>query len=453
MMKLLEKKCQPLLPAAVWLMLMLLLLMMGMPARETKIVAAYLWPAAAALVGVMAFRLLKKPSVIGWTGVGMAVWFWVCTVANGDLYLNFNLRFVFAMWITYGLCLPLMSLVDESEREEWLSRFAWGYGLFMLAVAVLCVYAVWNDKTLMLPGMEGGIGISKSRLYVLTKHPNEIGCSLNISMLCWLLLMLRSKKPIAKLMCGLALLPQAFAIALTASRTSIAAAALVLGAGMMVGVMEILRKKTGWMRWAAGVCAFGLAAAGMIWLLNAAIPALMNEKDQLSASVISTAVAETAQETAKPRGSQFEQRDFTEGLGTFSLRTGIWKAGLQYIKDDPRTLLLGSTDGQVSRIPSRYLGRDVYHMHNSWLEMLLQTGVVGFLAYAFIIVRMLWAAAKQFFCLQKPAWQRMLACAPVIMLICTLMEIYPCVSGNVMDMMYMLLAGAVIALDKPLKKA
>ena len=38
------------------------------------------------------------------------------------------------------------------------------------------------------------------------------------------------------------------------------------------------------------------------------------------------------------------------------------------------------------------------------------------------------------------------------MLVCTLMEIYPCVSGNVMDMMYMVLVGAVVALDPGKKK-
>ena len=86
--------------------------------------------------------------------------------------------------------------------------------------------------------------------------------------------------------------------------------------------------------------------------------------------------------------------------------------------------------------------------HNGLLEMLLQAGIPGLVMYLFLMGRMLLAAARQFFNQKLPSWQRMLAAAPVIMLINILMEIYPCVSGNVMDMMYMVLAGAVIALDQ-----
>lgn len=444
-----------LLAGGTLLLIVLMLVMMGMPGREVKVISAYLWPAVVALTGLTALLLAPKSSVAGFVGLGMALWFVVCTVANGDLYLEFNRRFVAVMWMTYGLCLPLMLLLDSKARESWLERITAVYGLFMLVLSLLCVYAAWTNQSILLPGMEGDIGISKKRLYALCKHPNEIGCCMNLSLICWLFLMMRSRKPLIKTLCVLSLLPQVFAIALTASRTSIATAALVLGTASMVGMTAAIRKHRTWMRWLTGTCAFVAAAAVALWMMNALIPDLMQQKDSFRAEavLIQTARAEESKpEIQANQGSQFEHRDFTVGLGTFSLRTEIWQAGIQYLQDNPRTLLLGATDGQVSRIPNRYLGRDVHHMHNSWLEMLLQTGIPGFLAYVFIIVRMLWAAAKQFFCLQKPSWQRFLAAAPVVMLVCTMMEIYPCISGNVMDMIYMLLAGAVIALDEPLRK-
>lgn len=444
--------------------MMLLLVLMGTPGREVMIVKAYFWPAAAAMMAVMGLMLLQKPKLIGFLGIGLSLWFVVCTVANGDYYLTYNLRFVFAMWMTYGLCLPLMLLLDGDVREKWLTVFALCYALFMLVLSALCCYAACSGTQILLPAMEGAIGIMQNRLYALCKHPNELGLSMNIAMMCWLFLAMRSRKMPVRLLCVLALLPLAFAIALTASRTSIVIAALVGGVAAMVSATEFLKKHREWLRWLAGGAALVLVTGGLMWTLNAGVPMLLQDHTVLMEShrLIPAAYAEEAPDadqeaavappaatkTGKTEDDQLVRRDFGQSFSTFSMRTGIWKVGVEYIQKHPRVLLLGSTDGQVSRIPKWYLGRNVSHMHNGWLEMLIQTGIPGFLVYLCIILRMLWAAARQFFNLKNPAWQRILAAAPVVTLLCTLMEIYPCVSGNVMDMMYMVLAGAVIALDQ-----
>jgi O-antigen ligase len=281
---------------------------------------------------------------------------------------------------------------------------------------------------------------------------------MNIAMLCWLYLAARSRKPVCRVLCLLALLPLGFSIGLTASRTSIITAALVFGAAAAVGITAALAKNKRWLRWLAGCGALAVVAAASLWVLNAGVPLIMKDRTLLVESklFIQTAVAEqespaaanAAKNASAPKGdAQVKQRTFAQSFGTFSMRTEIWEAGVQYLKKNPKVLLFGSTDGQVSRIPRWTLNRNVSHMHNSWLEMLLQTGVLGFAAYVFIIGRMLLASARQVFNVRFPVWQRILAAAPVVMLVCTLMEIYPCVSGNVMDMMYMVLVGAVIGMD------
>lgn len=443
------------LAAGILLILLLLMLLMGMPGREVNIIKAYLWPATVALTAMMAFAVWKKPAPAAVLGVGMALWFLFCNVVNGDLYLQFNLRFVCTAWLTYGLCLPLMLVLDGEHREKWLMLFALCFSLFMLAISALSCYAALTGKSILLPASEGAIGITSNRLYALTKHPNELGCSMNIAMLCWLFLGMRARKPLCRVMCLLALVPLAFSIGLTASRTSIATAALVLGVAAAIALTAALRKSKIWLRWAAGAAALVLVASAALWALNAGVPLAMKNRATLveGGLLIPTAYAEKKAPAKDTDDSELIRRDFTKGIGTFSLRTGIWEAGIRYIRENPSVLLVGSTDGQVSRIPGWILGRDVYHMHNSWLEMLLQTGVLGLAAYAFIIGRMLLAAARQVFCLSLPSWQRMLAAAPVVLLVCTLMEIYPCISGNVWDMMYMVLAGAVIAMDPKRKQA
>lgn len=445
------------LAAGILLVMLLLLLLTGTPEREVNIIKTYLWPAAAAMTVMMAFVVFRKPAPVAVVGVCMAFWFLFCNVVNGDYYLQFNLRFVFTMWMTYGLCLPLLVVLEGEVREKWLVLFALPYAVFMLVLSLLSCYAALAGKSILLPAMEGTIGITGNRLYALTKHPNELGCSMNIAMLCWLFLGMRARKPIRRVLCLLALLPLAFSIGLTVSRTSVATAALVLGVAAAIVITAALLRSKAWLRWSAGAAGLLVVTLLALWVLNAGVPMLMENREALGEGrlLIQNAAAEETQVavTAKTADNQIRQRDFMESFGTFSMRTEIWEAGLEYIDRHPSVLLVGSTDGQVSRIPGWLLGRDVYHMHNSWLEMLLQVGVPGLIVYAFIIGRMLLAAARQVFDLSLPMWQRMLAAAPVIMLVCTLMEIYPCVSGNVMDMMYMLLAGAVIGMDPKRKKA
>ncbi len=467
-MKELLKDHRQQLAAAILLLMMLLLLLMGTPNREINIVKAYFWPAAIAMTAIMALQLYRKPSAAGITGVALSLWFLVCNILNGDYYLLYNMRFMFGMWMTFGLCLPLMLVLDDKSREKWLVIYALLYGLYMLLLSLVCSYAAWTEQKILFPGMEGDIGITSNRLYALCKHPNELGCSMNIAMLCWLILAVKTRKPLLRVLCLLALLPLAFSIGLTASRTSIVTAALVFGAAATVVVTAKLVASRRWLRWMTGAVSLVVVTVVTMWLLNAGVPLLMKDRTLLVESrlLVQTAVAEEAENAPKvlassakegskasKSDSQLEQRTFSQSFGTFSMRTEIWEAGVEYIKQNPRVLLFGSTDGQVSRIPRWQLGRSVSHMHNSWLEMLIQVGVLGFAAYVFIIGRMMLSSARQVFNVALPAWRRILAAAPVVMLVCTLMEIYPCVSGNVMDMMYMVLTGAVIALDPGRKKA
>ena len=464
-MKELIKDHRQQLAAGILLLMMLLLLLMGTP---SNIVKAYFWPASIAMTVMMALLLYRKPSFLGFVGVGLSLWFLVCNILNGDYYLLYNMRFMFGMWMTFGLCLPLMLVLDGEVREKWLMIYALLYGLYMLLLSVVCSYAAWTEQQILFPGMEGIVGITGNRLYALCKHPNELGCSMNIAMLCWLMLAAKTRKPVLRILCLLALVPLAFSIGLTASRTSIAAAALVFGAAAAVAVTARLVASRRWARWAAGAVSLALVTTIAIWLLNAGVPLLMKDRTLLVESrlFVQTAVAEETPAPEAPKASaaandakkasggssQLKQRTFAQSFGTFSMRTEIWKTGVEYIKKNPRVLLFGSTDGQVSRIPRWYLGRSVSHMHNTWLEMLIQVGVLGFAAYVFIIGRMMLASARQVLNAALPVWQRILAAAPVVMLVCTLMEIYPCVSGNVMDMMYMVLVGAVVALDPGKKK-
>ena len=455
--------------AALFLVLMMLtLLLVAMPSREVKIVPAYLWPLAVTAFVLSIGAVIRKTSLGGAAGILLACWFVLCTLVNGDYYLEFNLRFLYGVVLTFGVGLPLFQVLEGKTRDRWLNIISLCFALAALLVACVSTYACLTERRLSFPGMEGEIGIIAYRLYAFGKHPNEVGCLLNLGLLCWLMLAFRSHKVWQKFFCVLSFLPICFSMSLTVSRTAIAISALALGGGCLVAIT----KKGGWKRWGIGIVAMAFVAALSLYVMMTGIPKLLPSGAPQKTTVVNATVVPTdtvlptitEAPTEEPRieidtipveleqqpaptvapHNHIWQRSFTDGLGTFSMRTEIWQSGIEYLKQNPRTLLLGNTDGQVARIPKRTLDREIYHMHNTYLELLLQTGIPGVILYAVVLVSMLWYAAKQFFCAKTPAWRRVLAAAPVVMLICTLMEIYPSVSGHASDMMMLTLMGAVI---------
>lgn len=443
------KDSKHILAAGFIVLVLLTLLLVAMPSREGKIISAYLWPAAVALFVMMTISLAGRPTTAGLAGILLACWFVVCTLANGDYYLAFNLRFVFGVVVTFGVGLPLFQILDESARERWLTVMMVAFGLVTAGIALISTYACIRDRLIALPGLEGTIGITMYRLYAFGRHPNEVGCMLNIGLLCWLTLLFRTRSGWLKALCMVVLAPICFALSLTVSRTAIAIASLALGGSCLVAVT----RKKGWQRWIIGsvlmaaVCA--VALYGMMTFIPQLLPSGATDvviyQERIEAGMYTQEELDDIRADGEERDGHIWQRSLTDGLGTFSMRTEIWQSGLAYLKENPRTLLLGNTDGQVARIPFRALDREIYHMHNTYLEILLLAGIPGLVLYGFILICFLWQAVRLFFDSDTPAWQRVLAAAPVALLPCTLMEIYPSVSGRASDMMMLALMGAAIS--------
>ena len=436
------KKRRMLLGGLTLLLLCISLVMMAVPERERLLVYAILWPLAMATMLLSAVTVPKKTTPIVWIGLAMAVWSLVCNVLNGDTYLQFNLRYVYGIALAFGLGLCLFPVLAD-EWEKWLPVFLLLFALYVFAIAAISCYACFRDRLIQLPFAEGTIGITSYRLYVFNKHPNEIGCMLVMGLLCWMVLALRSTRWYWRIACLLAILPICFAISLSVSRTTITLAALALGGFCLV----VLTKKYMLVRWIAGLVAMTVVFAVSLWLMMTGIPQILPKA--VNTVPVQQQVADTAtvEMQVTHNDNHIWQRSYTDGIGTFSMRTDIWRAGLRYLKERPLTLLIGSTDGAVARIPGQMLRRPEYHMHNAWLEVLLQAGIPGLLMMVAVFLRMYFASTRLFFSKRNPCWIRVLAAAPVLMSACTLMETYPAVSANVYDMMMMLLCGAVIAAD------
>lgn len=426
------------------------------PSHESRMLAAYLWPGVVAAIAILVWRRFGSMPRSAGVSLCLAAWFVVCCVLGGDHYLEYNLHFLLGTAITFGLCYPLFVLMDGKARIGWLTIVAICYTCMMTALAAVGVFAAIAGVPIKSPFSDLTVGIQiNNRLWAFGMHPNEVGSALSIGLFMALMLCFQGRNAVSKLLAAAAALVICTAIAFTASRTSIVTSAAGLGAAAFWWLWTKLP-----LRHQVWRGLISLAAMALVLILSCAIllgnlfalPQRLQGFKTGSVAVMDGAVAEGTE--AQPAGGQsvpdaeriVTDRSITQDLSTFAFRTEIWQAGLQYIKDRPITLLIGSSDGEVARIPNRYLGHDVYHLHNSWLEMLALTGVPGVLMYLYLMVTVLVSSVRLFVDRTVRTEHKFLAVVPILLLLNGLMEIYPCVSGNVMDMMFLVICGAVVGL-------
>jgi O-antigen ligase len=101
-------------------------------------------------------------------------------------------------------------------------------------------------------------------------------------------------------------------------------------------------------------------------------------------------------------GTNFgDSRDLKESASTGSMRFGVWYAAIPAIRDEPMRLLIGKYSSKVMDGPHRYQisaeNGSFWHMHNYLLQVLMLTGLVGFLLVLAFTVLLVVRMVRLFF--------------------------------------------------------
>lgn len=449
------------------------------PSYEAKLDMAYLWPMAIAAFVLIIHKNAKDFSSGLWISIGLTLWFILVNVINGDHYFEYNGRFLLGILISIGLCYPTVLHRKDKELDHLFSFLAVFYVILLCGLALICLYAALTNQLISTPLSDRFLGIQINRLYVFAYHPNEVACAFSIALYLCIFLALKSRRVLLRTLYGLATILLYAAISITLTRTVMVTVSL--GCGLCVFLLVYPRfsfRKTihkVMVGLVIGLLTTVLAFCGFTPLMRC-ISAFSQSYVQSGTSEQSTTLQDSTQLQSSPEpasadsdfGSQAEAgiisttgadqqtgqlvgRDLAANLGTLTGRTDIWMSGLQYIRQRPITLLIGATDAEVSRIPSKILGLDVYHMHNLWLEILLLGGIPGFLLYLLLMLKVLKSAYRLLSSTDTPSHQKFLAIFSVLLMINGITEIYPGVSGNIMDMMFFVIAGAVVSYSQSAK--
>ena len=417
------------------------------PGHEEKINMTYLWPAViAALVLVITSRRGGMPWSMRIT-LCLTAWFFISCVINGDYYLEYNGRFMLGIFMSLGLCYPVLLNAEGEGRSARLSGLAMCYVALMAGLALASLYTAVFNAPLSTPLSDQTLGVREGRLYVFNMHPNEVACSLSIGLFLAVMMALKTGKPLPGALYLLAGLVIYAAVAITVTRTVMITVSLGLGACVYLLVMKLVPFCRDTAKAATGVLLAVVTAAVSFAGFNPTVDLITGLSGQGARGWMTAASAQAAvpaEEPAPPAETQIEDRSLIKDLSTFTGRTEIWRAGMDYIKQRPITLLIGSPDSEVARIPVRSIGRTVYHMHNVLIEMLLLTGIPGLTLYLCLILMVLKGAFQLFFAADTPIYLKFLAVIPPLLMVNGFTEIYPTLSGNVMDMMFFVVSGAVV---------
>lgn len=428
------------------------------PGHADKISMTYLWPLAIAMLVYALCARTRRDGRDALIAVCLAAWLWLTCALNGDPYLQINGRFMLGAALTFAVCYPAFSLLAPDDGRRWFGVLAAFYTALVTAFALLCLYVAATRVPFTTPLSDLSIHTIYLRLYAFGYHSNECACAFAIALFMAVYLMGALKNIICKALCAVAVIILYAAVAITVSRTAMIIVSVALAAALYLLLYRALSKTRLWVRLAASVACAAVVFMAALSLFNPVINLIDGtlEKTEAPAPAAYTAplvkASASGMTVAGAQSSSLQTREILSEIGTFTKRTYIWESALKYIKQNPRILLTGALDSDVSRVPMLYLDYEIYHMHNVYIEMLMLAGIPGLLAYLWLMLVILRACARLLLAPGLSFAMRFLAFVPPLLMLNGTMEIYPGLSGNIMDMMYMLISGAVVcfARDKRL---
>lgn len=401
--------------------------------RGHAIMQGYMAALVFAMVGICLFRGAYREDRVYWLGLAFAAWYALTRALNGDHYLqyDYNQYRVVCMAATYGLAFPMAAMLNDAEKRRALDRIAAVLTAVLAVIVWTGVIAALQGEIITVPFFKSQFGIMGGRLYVLGQHPNITaaislcGAFMLIYLVAshwrpWLLL------PAVPLGAGFFM-----ALPLADSRTGMVA--FLLGVVIVAAVgFQRLRLPAKWRRIIMIVCLVAIVAVVAAVGFDAAVGIVTRTTD--GEQVIS-------------------QRSLLADLSTLTGRTGVYAAIFPTFAENPPALLKGFDEAEMVAAVNRHTPMYYFHMHNSYLQTLMLTGLPGLLAALWLTWRLLSATVRVLFvrgCGITPA-QKLLTALPATLFLQGMLEHYLFLDSShysILNLLFCLFAGYVIRLGR-----
>lgn len=292
-------------------------------------------------------------------------------------------------WPAYLLAFPFAAVVKDGDRKKGL----WLLGAAAIAISMVMTVCSMMLSVYILPDFlaEAVEWDNEGRL-VAMNHPNLSGWLFMLGIAFSIGLSFEVKNKWIRVgLLGAAVL-QLMMQALTNSRTS-----NLMTCALIAGVVFFCIYRGGWKRFLIGILAAGVVV-GSLFVMSSnfykwnyarlTAPAVSQSEEEVPATEPERSSPSAVEEENPPEITR-TRNSFWADLKTFTGRTGIWKAGIQALKDNPVYMLRG-VDYVGSAIEAAGNPFGVLHSHNAWLEILVGFGIPALLlslVFTFLAVR------------------------------------------------------------------
>lgn len=306
-------------------------------------------------------------------GVAAASWFVLVQIIHKVSGTeNYPVTMVFQVYL---MAFPFAVLADDRDNKGF-----WWIGRMLLTASLILVgYSVLLFLGRVPAGMENVLSWDGARLRALW-HPNICACFFLVGIGFSAMFCSRTEKIWAKALLLAAIGVQFLAMALTNCRTVLLMTGALLGG---IVFFRIFRK--GWKQLLLGlmvaavllVGSFKLSEAVFRWNNQRLMEALRTSQSAQQGETPAEAIdLEIDEDTGVIMGDN-TQGSLQNDMRTLNGRTYIWKSALTAVWDN-KTLALWGTP-YSGTVVSVYNPFPVEHGHNSWVEVLLRTGLPGLL--------------------------------------------------------------------------
>lgn len=406
-------------------------------------------------------------------------WMVVSTILNGDKYLTDNGLYLLDLLICMIIGFPVIPFLQKGKREKSFDLLSIIYIVMITVLSLLSIYAALFSTPIYSPFSIEPIWIAgNGQLRVFGYHHNIISGYTCIATFLCSYLYFKSTKIWEKIACFILILMTYIVNILTVSRTVMVL--FSLGMAVSIFVLVLFKQKREVNKYSVKriFAAFLSAIVTALLLFLSFTPmtealSSLTEKlaardahyaiEQTVARVLSPTVAlaeapikpiaDSAQAPTATKVPTVKTRDFLGGRAeSLNGRTMIWKAGLNYLKDHPQALLTGVMKSGIEGAAGyEQIGFHIYHMHNGPLQVLMVCGIPGLLLILYFLFLVLKASVRLFFAKEMKIQYRYLALLPVVLLVFATVENFPLASGEVVDIMFYMICGAVVTLEHDIR--
>ena len=374
------------------------------PIRWRDLYLSYGKTAIIALAAVYFFRArldgVKEVKLVIW----YAIWMLLTRLFNTDLYLQNELDLV----ISRVLCcvvLPAGLILEEKERRMLLDVVIAVSGAFYFVTALAglyaCIFGVYfyvGPENVVFGLDNAAYANSYVRIVAWETTRNISAVWFYLAGCMMVYEFFRCENRLWRIPICLALFVFHLAVAFTMTRSVMLSASVNAAMlAILLGMGHIRTEKK-----ALRITLIALLAAASLVLcfksydwLRAGAAGIYNAMD---VQIERTSDQFLTEEAQSDDGVNFsDSRNLAESASTGSMRFGVWAAAIPAIRDEPLRLLIGKYSSKVMDGPHRYQisaeNGSFWHMHNYLLQVLMLTGLIGFLlALGFsvlLVVRMI----------------------------------------------------------------